>query len=241
MSLKSTPQLAIESHLNTNIDNMTDNRLPLRRERKRTLSTLSTVSARSSKVSVQSKADPSVVVASRLGHEDAYGAFAPTAPATSTLHQFTKSSNSGGFFRGRSRPTLPWLNSSVSRVENPWNSSTIDSPSSIPSISRTSSLSDTSEYTTPLPDTPSDTASLHRFVMYPKKHHHHTIPTALNPILAALERKSKLCTFKAHCATCGKPGNDYPRCGRCGETWCSRECRTHGGKRHVCVQTKVIH
>ncbi|KAF9049647.1 hypothetical protein BDZ89DRAFT_1057527 [Hymenopellis radicata] len=216
MSVKSTPQLAIESHLNTNINNMTDNRLPLRRERKRTLSTLSTVSARSSKVSVQSKADASVVVASQLGHEDAYGAFAPTAPATSTLHQFSTIRAKAG---------------------NSWNS-----PSSIPSISRTSSISDESDYTTPLPGTPSDTASLHRLVIHPKKrnHHHHTIATALNPILASLERKSKLCTLKAQCATCGKPGNDYPRCGRCGEMWCSRECRTHGGKRHVCAQTKVL-
>ena len=55
----------------------------------------------------------------------------------------------------------------------------------------------------------------------------------INPILASLERKSKLC-YQTICATCSKPGIDFPKCGRCGDMWCSRACRLKGGKRHVC-------
>ncbi|KIK69555.1 hypothetical protein GYMLUDRAFT_33927 [Collybiopsis luxurians FD-317 M1] len=59
--------------------------------------------------------------------------------------------------------------------------------------------------------------------------------TEMNHILSELERKSKLCTTLVGCATCGKLGSDYPRCGRCGEMWCSRPCRLRGGKRHICA------
>ncbi|KAF9046720.1 hypothetical protein BJ165DRAFT_1188848 [Panaeolus papilionaceus] len=56
----------------------------------------------------------------------------------------------------------------------------------------------------------------------------------LHPILARLEKKSKFCTQKSQCATCHKTGSDYPRCGKCNQMWCSRQCRLVGGKRHVC-------
>jgi hypothetical protein len=59
-------------------------------------------------------------------------------------------------------------------------------------------------------------------------------PSGMHPILAKLERQSKLCTQMVYCSTCGKSGHDYPRCGKCGVMWCSRTCRLVAGKRHIC-------
>ncbi|KAL4069873.1 hypothetical protein V8B97DRAFT_554860 [Scleroderma yunnanense] len=55
----------------------------------------------------------------------------------------------------------------------------------------------------------------------------------LHPVLEALERRSRL-SCQSQCSTCLKLGRDYPRCGRCGQMWCSRECRLQGGKKHIC-------
>ena len=60
------------------------------------------------------------------------------------------------------------------------------------------------------------------------------VESDIPPILAQLERKSKFCSQKMYCSTCKKTGADFPRCGKCGETWCSRPCRLVEGKRHVC-------
>ncbi|KAF8319116.1 hypothetical protein DL93DRAFT_2164797 [Clavulina sp. PMI_390] len=60
---------------------------------------------------------------------------------------------------------------------------------------------------------------------------------ALHPALAAVERSSRLLKSTVACAVCGDVGKDFPRCGKCGEAWCSRECRMKslaGKKRHVC-------
>lgn len=65
----------------------------------------------------------------------------------------------------------------------------------------------------------------------------HHVQSDLPPILAQLERKSKFCTQKMYCSTCRKSGADFPRCGKCGESWCSRSCRLVEGKRHVCGST----
>ncbi|KIM43137.1 hypothetical protein M413DRAFT_18267 [Hebeloma cylindrosporum] len=56
----------------------------------------------------------------------------------------------------------------------------------------------------------------------------------LHPILAKLERKSRLCSQVVQCSTCKKPGRDFSRCPRCSDIWCSRPCRLVGGKRHTC-------
>jgi hypothetical protein len=45
---------------------------------------------------------------------------------------------------------------------------------------------------------------------------------------------------RARCATCNVVGVDFPRCPRCTEAWCSRDCRTarmediDGKMKHVC-------
>lgn len=53
-------------------------------------------------------------------------------------------------------------------------------------------------------------------------------------ILGKLENKSRFYELKVECATCRRTGVGYPACGRCGEVWCSRECRIGNGGRHVC-------
>jgi len=59
-------------------------------------------------------------------------------------------------------------------------------------------------------------------------------PFKLHPVLEAVEKSSKL-SYRTTCSTCLKPGRDFPRCPRCNDMWCSRECRLQGGKRHVCA------
>lgn len=50
------------------------------------------------------------------------------------------------------------------------------------------------------------------------------------PSLAAIESNSRLMRGKIVCAMCGERGPDFPRCGRCGEAWCSRGCRVEANK-----------
>lgn len=63
----------------------------------------------------------------------------------------------------------------------------------------------------------------------------------MDPILAALERGSKF-KSKSVCLNCGKTGSNYPCCPRCGETWCSRECRieANNGGKHVCKRSATL-
>lgn len=84
-------------------------------------------------------------------------------------------------------------------------------------------------------------ASLHRRAISQPCHRSHAhcseddvVMPPLHPILSKLEKSSRFCTQTVSCSTCGKPGQDYPRCSKCGELWCSRSCRLVGGKRHVC-------
>ncbi|KAF7778986.1 hypothetical protein Agabi119p4_3331 [Agaricus bisporus var. burnettii] len=92
---------------------------------------------------------------------------------------------------------------------------------------------------TPPPSTPTSphtTLSPNSNSNSPSSHTTHST-LIMNPILAKLERESKLCGVQMTCSTCGKIGRGYPCCGRCGELWCSRECRIGGMKKHVCRKT----
>lgn len=64
---------------------------------------------------------------------------------------------------------------------------------------------------------------------------HSPLLPEIRPSLADLEHASRF-RVQAQCVTCRKPGSNFPSCSRCGETWCSRECRLKGsgGSRHVC-------
>lgn len=64
-------------------------------------------------------------------------------------------------------------------------------------------------------------------------------PLKIDPLLAALEAASRV-NVKTRCAVCGKQGINFPKCQKCGMTFCSRECRTStvagaAGGRHACV------
>ncbi|KAJ7623578.1 hypothetical protein FB45DRAFT_752206, partial [Roridomyces roridus] len=57
-------------------------------------------------------------------------------------------------------------------------------------------------------------------------------PTGIHPVLSKLESRSRVGTGRVVCAGCGQAGTNFPRCPRCGQMWCSRECRT--GPTHQC-------
>ena len=66
-------------------------------------------------------------------------------------------------------------------------------------------------------------------------------PPPIPPTLMSIEQSSRLMRDRVHCATCATAGVDFPRCPRCDEAWCSRECRTarmdvlpDGRRKHVC-------
>ncbi|KAI1789606.1 hypothetical protein LXA43DRAFT_558970 [Ganoderma leucocontextum] len=57
-------------------------------------------------------------------------------------------------------------------------------------------------------------------------------PVTVSP-LEELERSSRF-RVPCVCMTCKRAGSNYPSCGKCGEMWCSRECRTGAARTHVC-------
>ncbi|KAF8895383.1 hypothetical protein BD779DRAFT_723489 [Infundibulicybe gibba] len=214
-----------------NIDVEEEFSLPSVRRARRRASSVISVSSGYSKITLDdNKATPTVVVTLRPGKHDAYGSFAPTRSARASL-QFIADSHSlrqsltkkMSFGKRRMRPKALWpVDFEPPGTPDSMLSSSPSSPT-IPSIARTASTYySSSPIHVPHPKTMTQTRD------YPAQ------IDKLDPILASLERKSKLRSGRVHCATCKKPGTDYPRCGKCGEKWCSRECRLVGGKRHVC-------
>jgi len=163
--------------------------------------------------------------------EVAHGSFTPTSSAFPCLTTLITSDCPGsvGYSRRPRLSLFDWPDvhsqtgggSDTSSVPASPTSSFSSAPS-VPGISRTSSY----EIHSSTSSTPS---------LLDETHPIRAKPTEMNPILSELERRSKLCKLIMGCATCGKPGSDYPRCGKCGEMWCSRPCRLRGGKKHICV------
>ncbi|KAH8104611.1 hypothetical protein BXZ70DRAFT_598566 [Cristinia sonorae] len=62
-----------------------------------------------------------------------------------------------------------------------------------------------------------------------------TPPQELHRSLSDLEDTSKF-RIPARCATCKRPGSNFPCCPKCGDMWCSRHCRMVGGQggKHSC-------
>ena len=65
-------------------------------------------------------------------------------------------------------------------------------------------------------------------------------PLKIDPLLAALEAASRV-NVKSRCAICGKAGVNFPKCQKCGMTFCSRDCRVASGGdeglrlgKHIC-------
>ncbi|THV05303.1 hypothetical protein K435DRAFT_961376 [Dendrothele bispora CBS 962.96] len=185
----------------------------------------------------------SVSVALSSTGDEAYGSFTPTSPVFSSLKHLVASHSRPSLFssfrRTRHTSMFEWPDSDTpSELLSPPASPVMPharlAPPPVPSISRSSS------YGTPglLSPASSSSTTLHEVndasaVPFPK--------TKLNPILDSLEQNSKLCVKQMRCATCGKIGSDYPRCGKCGEMWCSRACRLHNGKRHQCHTRTASH
>ncbi|KAF8073786.1 hypothetical protein FPV67DRAFT_1666534 [Lyophyllum atratum] len=196
------------------------------RYRKRTLSVTSVSSVQSRITLDFPKAEPALV-APRIRTHSAYGSFTPTPSARTSLDHLSRPSTQWpSLFRLPRHPRRPshlWVDENDSALSSGTSSPTI------PSFSRTASPGPTLPPSLSLPPT-FQTSTLKE----PRQGHIRKQSNELNPILAKLERKSKLLTKKVYCATCNKVGSDYPKCGRCEAMWCSRECRMIGGKRHVC-------
>ena len=218
------------------------------RTRKRAVSLLSISSTHSSKIILDlPKTTPTLVLTICPGKHVAFGAFAPTSSASASLRSLVDSfpSRRVPFTLGldqprrKRRPKLVRATDYGELSESPSPpSSPISLPDSltpsIPSISRTSSSVYVSRL---LPYAPFPTAISSTLLDDPRLRQGRKGKNELNPILATLEKKSKLCTRRVHCATCKKSGVDYPKCSKCGEMWCSRECRLRGGNRHPCART----
>ena len=165
------------------------------------------------------------------------GSFAPTNPPSLTLRTLLRPEcSSFPVMRalGRPCPDSPndetWLredSGSPLRHSPP----PPDSPV-IPSICRTPSSYTGSDYFPTAPSSAGPATPARELSPSPV---HGQKPLPLHPVLESLEDQSKFCVRTA-CAHCRKMGNNFPCCPRCGEMWCSRECRmqSNGGKRHTC-------
>ena len=224
--------------------------------RSRKDSTTSSLASTSSLRLHSATADSRRPTTSRILNKQAYGSFTLTRDAASSLSGL--STDTGTFNSNSSWTSSPWSASPLSSprlhrarlsqdsdadsaLESP-----IDGEVSLPSFTRTSSLESSSSFPSisglPAPrllprDRKIASAPPQAHAQMPphaRMHSQSQAPWQMNPILASLERRSKLCTTGMSCATCNKRGKDFSRCPRCAEAWCSRECRLKGGKRHEC-------
>ncbi|KAI0720485.1 hypothetical protein C8T65DRAFT_791448 [Cerioporus squamosus] len=59
----------------------------------------------------------------------------------------------------------------------------------------------------------------------------HELPASSS--LEELERTSRF-RVPGVCTSCKRAGSNFPSCAKCGETWCSRECRVGTAGTHAC-------
>ncbi|KAI0670803.1 hypothetical protein C8Q78DRAFT_974723 [Trametes maxima] len=80
-----------------------------------------------------------------------------------------------------------------------------------------------------------DTASSSEAPATPRTHT--MLAHELPPSLDDLERASRF-RVESRCVRCHRAGSNFPSCSKCGEMWCSRECRLQGqaaaGRTHAC-------
>jgi len=199
---------------------------PRSRYRERTVS-LTSLSSTKSKITLDfPKAEPAIVT-SHIPTYSAYGAFIPTPSARTGLDYLNRSSTQWHTFSFRGLPRRLRTSSLLWAEEDDSPLSSGASSPIIPSFSRSSSPG-------PILSPPMISSATFHTLKEPRRGHARTQSNELDPILAKLERKSRLLTKRTSCVTCNKVGSDYPKCGRCEAMWCSRECRMVGGKRHVC-------
>jgi hypothetical protein len=157
-----------------------------------------------------------------------YGSFTPTHPASPSLKFFTRSASATFSRRPALKPLqLTWSQDSDlhdSEASSPRSTDTfLSTMSDVPSISRTS------PYHSQRTSAASSTTLIDDRSALPP----------LDAKLVAVERASKFCAKSLRCSCCGKIGADFPRCGKCGEMWCSRQCRLSKG-RHSCASLNNV-
>lgn len=121
---------------------------------------------------------------------------------------------------------------SNSSKDLPQDLSSLPNSPTLPSICRTPSSYTDSEYFPTAPSSAGPATPAREVSPSPKGKQR-----SLHPALESLEGSSKL-SVKMCCATCQVAGTNFPSCPRCGEMWCSRQCRLQGtgGKRHACAK-----
>lgn len=159
------------------------------------------------------KAQSTSGVSQQPERHEAYGSFAPLRSATPTLRTFIDISYPASpIFRvPKNRRRVTFDDRILVFSPEFWEPAEEQAPPQIPHIMRT----------TPYSHLGTPTSSLST--------------NDLHPILAKMERTSRLCAQIVQCSTCKKPGRDFSRCPRCSDIWCSRPCRLVGGKRHTCA------
>jgi hypothetical protein len=200
-----------------------------RRQRSRTISLLSVKSGDSEKLSLElPKPQPTVVSFGSYKNHMARGSFVLNAPASTVLRAFLPSRHPRAYQRNYMRS-----------LEKDWDAQPSSSSTTTPFISRTTpstpgsrSVSPTRAQTLLRPRKRS--RSRQRARPYSEIH-----PRDLNPIMAGLEQRSKFCENKSVCSTCNREGIAFPQCGKCRDSWCSRDCRLKGRMKHSCIKTSV--
>ncbi|TFK40546.1 hypothetical protein BDQ12DRAFT_457197 [Crucibulum laeve] len=189
--------------------------------RTRTASLISTSSGRSFRSAFELSRAYSPVTASECSsNQAAAGSFIPIGSATASLQNIASC-----YSPSPRRRRVTFLDKTISY---PASDESDDGNDGIAGPSMPYIMHTQLPATIPYPPSPASSTSSTSLP------HDRESDSQLHPILASLERKSKLCSRRVYCSSCKKPGTDYPRCGKCGEMWCSRDCRLLGGKRHIC-------
>ena len=220
----------------------------------RTSSTSSLSSRHSTLSSISSKSivTPPVLTSNSDDSSDSlpYGSFSVTPPARQSLRYIHSRS-----FRPRVSP-FSWTIKSA-KVIPPVPSPPLPAENGLPTICRTpvfENSSDYEEFIPPrmgpekmmkVPSSISSTVPTRRPPPSRKAASFAPSPvtrtssgSGMNSILADVEKSSKF-RMQSTCSKCLREGLDYPKCPRCDETWCSRECRVAGGK-HSCGSPSVL-
>jgi len=196
---------------------------PRCRVRSRALSLLSVKSGASEGLNLEPpKAEPTIFASNSFKNHLACGSFVPNTPATLVLRTFLPTTITHA--RGRSIHVFPHYEK---EPESP-----ISPTSPIPFITRTLPLSSGSSRP-PSPVRGYSTLPKPRRASRTHSRSQTQLPE-FNSVLTSLEQRSKFYVRKNACSTCKRTGSGFPQCGKCGDSWCSRDCRLKGGRRHVC-------
>ncbi|KAI0372143.1 hypothetical protein BV20DRAFT_1050914 [Pilatotrama ljubarskyi] len=133
-------------------------------------------------------------------------------------------------------PTRTFFRDRVPASRSP-DSEASPSPSSSEVLEHRSRTRSSARSSSPTPSIDSlDTASSSEAPATPKTQSvlAHELPLSLDDV----ERSSPY-RVESKCASCHRSGLNFPSCAKCGERWCSRECRLHG--QHGSSATHACH